>query len=1066
MESKKVKILAIDDNKDNLLSLKALIKDEFPDAITFTALNGIKGIELAAEENPDVILLDIVMPDMDGYEVCKKLKADDFLSNIPIVFVTAIKGDKESRIRALECGAEGFLAKPIDKSELIAQIRAMVKIKEVTANKRNEKERLEVLVQEQTKELKLAYKETLKLLDEVKKENQERKLAEKELTMSEERFKLLFDKAPLGYQALDIDGSFIEVNNTWLDTLGYTREEVIGKWFGDFLSPDYQDGFRKRFPIFKAQGNIHSEFEMVHKNGNKLFIGFEGKIGYDFKGEFKQTHCILQDITQSKRAEEKLKKSEERLRMVVDATPFPIALVDTKDDIIKYWSSSAIKLFGHTAPTADEWYKLAYPDDEYRREVIERWKPSLEKARLSKEPVNTGEYRVVCSDGSVLICELYATFIEDNLVVTFNNITDSKQSELALKESEEKFRILHENTGIGIGYYKVDGIVISYNLKAAQNMGGVPEDFIGKSIYDIFSKKDAEFYHERIKKAALSPISDVYEDEISFSTGNLFYLSTFSRICDANNTLIGIQIISQDITERKVNELEIIKTKNLLIEAERIANIGTWEWNLKTNQSYWSDNLYIIYGRNKVDGTPQLSNYLENYHIDDREKIQNAIDLTINQNIPYFVEYRIFRYNDGKEVYIQSKGEILYDNAGNPVRFIGIARDITEQKRAEQELIQAKEKAEESDRLKSAFLANMSHEIRTPMNGILGFSELLKEPNISTDDQKDFIQTIQISGERMLNTINNIVDVSKIESGLMNLVIAETNINKKIEFTYKFFKPEVERKGLKFIVKNGLSTEDAVIKTDNEKVYGVLTNLVKNALKFTYDGSIEFGYEKKGAFLEFYVKDTGVGIPKNHKEFIFERFRQGSNDLNRLYEGSGLGLSIAKSYVEMLGGKIWVESEEGRGSTFYFTIPYHPVEEEKTEIQGVDSSEIKEVQMKNLKILIVEDDEVSYSLLKRTIQKIGKEVFHAITGVQAIEACRSNPDFDLILMDIRLPIMDGNEATRQIRQFNKDVIIIAQTAYGFSSDCEKALKAGCNDYITKPINKTLLYELIKKHCNK
>jgi len=359
----------------------------------------------------------------------------------------------------------------------------------------------------------------------------------------------------------------------------------------------------------------------------------------------------------------------------------------------------------------------------------------------------------------------------------------------------------------------------------------------------------------------------------------------------------------------------------------------------------------------------------------------------------------------------------------------------------------------------------MSHEIRTPMNGILGFTELLKEASLSSDDKQDFIQTIQISGERMLNTINNIVDISKIESGLVNVSIEETNINNKIEFTYKFFKPEAERKGLQFTFKNGLPTNDAVIRTDNEKVYGVLTNLIKNAIKFTYDGSIEFGYEKKGAFLEFYIKDTGVGIPKNQKEFIFERFRQGSTDFNRLYEGSGLGLSISKSYIEMLGGKIWVESEEGKGSIFYFTIPYQSAEEIKTEIKNVDSAELKEVQMKNLKILIVEDDEVSYLLLKRTIQKIGKEVLHAITGVEAIEACRSNPDLDLILMDIRMPIMDGCEATRQIRQFNKDVIIIAQTAYAFAGDSEIAIEAGCNDYISKPINMTLLFELIKKHCN-
>jgi PAS domain S-box-containing protein len=430
-------------------------------------------------------------------------------------------------------------------------------------------------------------------------------------------------------------------------------------------------------------------------------------------------------------------------------------------------------------------------------------------------------------------------------------------------------------------------------------------------------------------------------------------------------------------------------------------------------------------------------------------------------------------YNRFDWIHCRPNGEVFYadvllsafDYGGERV-LQATVRDITERKYTELELIKAKEKAEESDRLKSAFLTNMSHEIRTPMNGILGFTELLKEPHLTVEEQQDFIQTIQISGARMLNTINSIVDISKIESGLIGVDIKETNLNEKIEFIYKFFKQEVGKKGLQFFFKYGLTAEEANINTDNEKVYGILTNLVRNAIKFTYEGSIEFGYEKKGKYLEFFVKDTGVGIPQNQHELIFERFRQGSENHNRGYEGSGLGLSISKSYVEMLGGRIWVESEEGKGSTFYFTIPYIALSEEETTIEKVVSSEHTEVQIKKLKILIVEDDEISYSLLTRTLQKIGKEVLHSITGVEAIEACRSNPNLDLILMDIRMPIMDGCEATRQIRQFNKDVIIIAQTAYAFAGDNEKAIEAGCNDYITKPINSTLLFELIKKHVIK
>jgi PAS domain S-box-containing protein len=453
--------------------------------------------------------------------------------------------------------------------------------------------------------------------------------------------------------------------------------------------------------------------------------------------------------------------------------------------------------------------------------------------------------------------------------------------------------------------------------------------------------------------------------------------------------------------------------------------------------------------------------FIMSTNITDRK--QAAIELIIaNKELAFENKEKDKR---AAELIIANK-KLAFENKEKDKRAAELAIANEEKDKRAAELIIAKEHAEESDRLKSAFLTNMSHEIRTPMNGILGFTELLKEPNLSSNDQQAFIQTIQISGARMLNTINSIVDISKIESGLMKVDIKETNINEQIEFTYKFFKPEAEFKELKFLFKNSLTTKESIIKTDNEKVYGILTNLVKNAIKFTYEGSIEFGYEKKGEFLEFFVKDTGIGIPQKQYQLIFERFRQGSESHNRGYEGSGLGLAIAKTYVEMLGGEIWVESEEGNGSTFYFTIPYNAVLEEKTEIKNAISAEHKEVQLKKLKILIVEDDEISYSLLTKMLQKISKEVLHAITGVQAIESCNNNPDLDLVLMDVKMHDRDGHEATRQIRQFNKDVIIIAQTAYAFSGDREKAIEAGCNDYISKPINKTLLFELIKKLVNK
>jgi signal transduction histidine kinase/CheY-like chemotaxis protein len=384
------------------------------------------------------------------------------------------------------------------------------------------------------------------------------------------------------------------------------------------------------------------------------------------------------------------------------------------------------------------------------------------------------------------------------------------------------------------------------------------------------------------------------------------------------------------------------------------------------------------------------------------------------------------------------------------------------------ELLKAKEKAEESDHLKSAFLANMSHEIRTPMNGILGFSELLKKPGLTGNQQQLYISMIEKSGARMLNIINDIVDISKIEAGLMNIDICESDINEMIEFIYSFFKPELEAKKIKFILRNYLPVSDSIIYTDREKTYAILTNLVKNAVKYTEEGTIELGCFRKGNYIEFYVKDTGIGIPKDRQEAIFERFIQADISDKMARQGAGLGLSISKAYIEMLGGKIRVESEEGQGSKFYFTLPLTTSKE-----TPAISKDISDFPLKNstnpgvprLNILIAEDDEASAMLLSIEINEIGKQILKAISGVEAVEICRNHPDIDLILMDIQMPGLNGYEATRRIRQFNKDVIIIAQTAFGLSGDRGKAIDAGCNDYITKPINKGDLHSLIKKYFN-
>ncbi|MCX6285075.1 MAG: ATP-binding protein, partial [Bacteroidetes bacterium] len=321
------------------------------------------------------------------------------------------------------------------------------------------------------------------------------------------------------------------------------------------------------------------------------------------------------------------------------------------------------------------------------------------------------------------------------------------------------------------------------------------------------------------------------------------------------------------------------------------------------------------------------------------------------------------------------------------------------------------------------------------------------------------------SGIRLLSIINDIVDISKIEAGQMGTTLSEVNVNEKIEYIHSFFLPQARQKGIYFSYKCSLPSDQARITSDKEKIFAILTNLVNNACKFTQVGSIEFGYERKGPFLEFFVKDTGIGVSQVQKEIIFERFRQGSKELNKNFEGTGLGLSISKAYVEMLGGKIWVESEEGQGSAFYFTIPYITEKQAQSNVPDIIPAEEESGQIKNLKILIAEDDETSDLLITSILGKNNHVFLHAATGIEAISVCRNNPDLDLVLMDIRMPDISGLEAAREIRQFNKRVIIISQTAYALTGDREMAIQAGCNDYIAKPINKDEFRMLIHQHLN-
>jgi signal transduction histidine kinase len=378
------------------------------------------------------------------------------------------------------------------------------------------------------------------------------------------------------------------------------------------------------------------------------------------------------------------------------------------------------------------------------------------------------------------------------------------------------------------------------------------------------------------------------------------------------------------------------------------------------------------------------------------------------------------------------------------------------------ELMAAKIKAEESDHLKTVFLQNISHEIRTPMNGILGFIDLLDNEDLMETDRKKYLDIVKKSGNRLLSTINDVIEISKIESNQIILHKSEVYLEQFMSGLLHFFSSQATEKNLTLTLDNNLTDNSLLIETDKSLLEKVCINLIKNAIKFTNTGSINFGYNIKDDMLEFHVKDTGCGIPENRQNAIYDRFVQSDLDITRSHEGSGIGLAISKAYVEMLGGKIWVESEVGNGSTFYFTTPFKPIgQTENTEQNQLSFDSLT----KPLHILVAEDDEISFLYLENLLLHKNIHITRANDGLEALEKLNSNPDIDLLLLDIRMPGISGIEAAQRIRKSNRTIPLIAQTAYAFTEERIKIQKAGFNHILSKPINRNELIKTILKYVN-
>ncbi|MRT94382.1 PAS domain S-box protein [Ancylomarina sp. 16SWW S1-10-2] len=1139
----------------------------------------------------------------------------------------------------------------------------------------------------------------------------DQKQNEEKLRKSEANFKSLYDNAPLPYHSLNEDGCFKDVNPTWLTTLGYERDEIIGKFYKDFLHPDWQSHFANSFPKFKKRGHVNNmQFKLRHKAGHYIDVALEGFIGYNPDGSFNQTYCVFKDITELKQADEKLKASLEREKKMADivrSAPIGIA-VGYDDGRLDDFNLAFSELTGYTI---SELHQINWREDL----TPSKWKNFEEKKLSQLSPLQKSikyDKEYIHKDGHIIPIEftVSAKFdSEGNFLNYFGfaeDITDRKQVEIELKESEKHFRAIYDNTPALLHSLDKDGLLISISDFWLKTMGYDKSEVIGKPS-TLFLTESSKKYARNIAFPKFSENDFITNAPYQFvkKDGEIIdVLLSAIAIRDNSGELNRTLAVLVDITDLKKTEKDLNESEERFDLAMTAAQDGLFDWNLVTNEIYFSPGWKSMFGYKNEELENEVSVWEKLTKPDDAEKAWKIRQEVINKLRDRFeVEFKM-KHKDGYWVDILSRAEVVFDENGKAIRMVGTHVDITERKQAEEkirlaeeklqntfdispsiickvnintgyvievnqavtrilgysiheftskpfmefvhpddkqititesskllkgkamptfenrylctngsykwiawhgtkpskngivtaiasdinesklseralsksnefnarllqtipfgmdivdekgsilfmndkfeklfgsesigkkcweiyrdvkeqcphcplrkgieigetssyestgilgdktflinhtgimfqgkkamleifqditerklseiELVAAKEKAEESDRLKSAFLANMSHEIRTPMNGIRGFIDLLNDPNLSRSEINSYSGIINQSSDRLLNTINDIIDLSRIESGEVLISKTSVSIQAVVDEIYKFHSPEAELKGLSLSLDLSYSPNQLDIITDGDKLHGILTNLVKNAIKYTKVGSISFGYSLKNNSIAFFVRDTGIGIPKDRLDVIFNRFEQADIGSRRAFEGAGLGLAISKAYAEMLGGKIWVESELGKGSSFYFTLPYQNevIKENMKENEILSSGE--ESPKNKLKVLIVEDDETSAAFLSIIVRKFGKEIISAKNGIEAVEACHKNPDIDLVLMDIQMPEMDGYEATREIRKFNENLVIVAQTAYALNGDMGKALEAGCTDYITKPINEKLLREVIAKH---
>jgi len=673
-----------------------------------------------------------------------------------------------------------------------------------------------------------------------------------------------------------------------------------------------------------------------------------------------------------------------------------------------------------------------------------------------------------------------------------------------IRDNEENLRITLNSIG--------DGVIATDTRSKVTRMNPVAEYLTGWTFQESKGKKLEEIFkliNPATRNKLKDPVGVVLETGKMVSLSNMpvlvardrkeYYISySASPIFNTDNEVTGVVLVFSDETEKYLQREKLRESEERLNLAIKGTRAGLWDWDLRTGKLICNDEWASMIGYTLQELGPLTFKTWQKLTLpEDMIKAEDILAQYFQGKIESYECETRMKHKKGYWIWVLDRGMLVErDSDNNPVRMIGTHIDISRQKKSElelkaqmdenqtlneaylaqnvaltssierfqkinEELKIAKQKAEESDRLKSAFLANMSHEIRTPMNGVIGFSEMLSDPDLSPASRMEYASIIIDSSRQLLSIVNDILDISRIEAGLVSLSKEDVKVNDLLSVLYAFFEPQARVKNLDLQFVKSLNYDESVLYTDKTRLRQILTNLINNALKFTQSGTIEVGYELIEGYMKFYVRDSGIGIPVELHSKIFEPFRQVELEITYHYGGTGLGLSISRKLVELLKGKIWLESQPGQGSVFYFTVPLLTHNEMENSEQK--PLERKDLQVQGKVVLIAEDDDTNYLYLEAALAKAKLKLLRAFNGIQAVEMCKTNKEIQLVLMDIKMPLMNGYDATVLIKQDRSDLPIIVQTAYAMVEERNMAFAAGCDDYIAKPIKKAELVEMVMKY---